>query len=118
MSKCPDCKSLLRGATRCACGWREPASHAFIVASESAAAERRREEERARQERWEAAGCPSAAESIARIKRINETPKPSAKAHWISVMYADNVPSISKQYAKEALARMGVEIDDEQREAA
>lgn len=124
MSKCPDCKSLLRGATRCACGWREPASHAFIVASESAAAERNREEEAARMDRWIAAGRPSAAKSLARMKRIESQPKPTPAEHWRRVASMKNPPAMAYQHAIAYLTRIGEYTerepgqDDDEREAA
>jgi hypothetical protein len=67
------------------------------------------ERERARMRRWEEAGSPSAAESIAKIKSFMRMPKPTARQHWEGVLRTPNAPHISKQYAKEALNRAFVE---------
>lgn len=61
------------------------------------------------EERWVAAGRPTAAQSIAKIKAFFAKPKPSPREHWGRVLAMPNPPHIAKQYAEEALGRSSEE---------
>lgn len=95
----------------CVCGWSSGTSTVSRPAMVVDYGELERE--RARQLRWEEAGSPTAAESIAKMKAILRRPRPTTRQRWERILQDPHAPFISKEYAREALKRPREILDRE-----
>ena len=115
---CPDCGADLgRNAFKCRCGWTESIKTEGVDLG--VIYERFKSESTAR---WIEAGRPPAEDSIARIRAIANSPKPSPREHWQRVLEMRNPPHDAKETAERYLSRFQVAEripgEDDEREAA
>jgi len=102
--KCPKCSRRLRlEATTCLCGWSVSGEH--VVGIDLAAILERYQQ--LSQERWEAAGRPPAEDSIAKMKSIANSPKPTPRQHWERVLRTRGLDPATYETARQCLQRLG-----------